>query len=205
MALPTTPGSSISLNQVNVELGLSGTATITMNDAAVRTLFGVGGSGTTISMSDGSGKSNFTVAYTGTSPYAALANNDVIFGGYCAGGGNNGYAVINFKETGVYQFAEGSLLLTNAGTWGTPTGGSPGSNYWIRFTRTSTNLSSASSTASTGWLQLNTAREASVTGSGFLSGYSIYTIEIAGGSGGTPLLTTRTGIKLEVFNECGGG
>lgn len=204
MALPTTPGSSISLNQVNVELGLSGTATITMNDAAVRTLFGKAGSGTTISMSDGSGKSNFTVAYTGTSPYAALANNDVIFGGYC-GPGEAGYAVINFKETGVYQFAEGNLFLNNAGTWGTPTGGSPGSNYWIKFTRTSTTLSSVSSTANTGWLQLNTAREISITGSNVLNGYSIYTIEIAGGSGGTPLLTTRTGIKLEVFNECGGG
>jgi hypothetical protein len=37
------------------------------------------------------------------------------------------------------------------------------------------------------------------------SGSATYTIEIAGGSGGTPLLSTRTGIVLEIFNECGGG
>lgn len=56
MALPSAPA-SISLNDVNVELGLSGTATITLNDAAVRTLFGVPSG--QISMSDGYGKSNF--------------------------------------------------------------------------------------------------------------------------------------------------
>lgn len=55
MALPAS--GAISLNNVNVELGLSGTATIGMNDAAVRTLFAKSGSGTTISMSDGYGKS----------------------------------------------------------------------------------------------------------------------------------------------------
>jgi hypothetical protein len=71
MALPTSPD-SISLNQVNTELGLTATATISMNDAAVRTLAGVGGSGTTISMSDLRGKSNRapysdinTYSYTG--------------------------------------------------------------------------------------------------------------------------------------------
>ena len=67
MALPTSPD-SISLNQVNTELGINSTNTISLNDAAVRTLAGVGGSGTTISMSDLRGKSNaqtYTFAYTG--------------------------------------------------------------------------------------------------------------------------------------------
>jgi hypothetical protein len=51
------PGSgAISLSQVNTELGLSASATITMNDAAVRTLFGIASG--TISMSNGYGKSN---------------------------------------------------------------------------------------------------------------------------------------------------
>lgn len=63
MTLPVS--GPISLSQVNVELGLSATAPISMNDAAVRTLFGVGGSGTAISMSQGYGKSNqfaFTIS-----------------------------------------------------------------------------------------------------------------------------------------------
>jgi hypothetical protein len=69
MALPVSPN-AISLNQVNTELGLTATATISMNDAAVRTLAGVGGSGTTISMSNLHGKSNYinvnTYSFTGS-------------------------------------------------------------------------------------------------------------------------------------------
>jgi hypothetical protein len=53
MALPSS--GVISLNDVNVELGLSATATISLNDAAVRTLAGI--SSGTISMSDLYGKS----------------------------------------------------------------------------------------------------------------------------------------------------
>jgi hypothetical protein len=53
----TLPASGpISLLDVNVELGYSSTATISLNDAAVRTLFGVASG--QISMSDGYGKSN---------------------------------------------------------------------------------------------------------------------------------------------------
>jgi hypothetical protein len=61
----TTPSGQISLNDVNVELGIAGTTLITMNDANVRTLAGVGGSGTTISMQNLQNKSNqfsFTIS-----------------------------------------------------------------------------------------------------------------------------------------------
>lgn len=57
MALPAS--GQITLNQVNVELGLSGTAQIGMNDSAVRTLFGIASG--EIEMSDGYGKSSETV------------------------------------------------------------------------------------------------------------------------------------------------
>jgi len=56
MTLPSS--SAISLSQVNTELGRSATATINLNESAVRVLAGVGGSGTTISMSNLRGKSN---------------------------------------------------------------------------------------------------------------------------------------------------
>lgn len=55
MTLPVSPN-SISLSQVNVELGRSATAQISMNDAVVRTLFGVPSG--QISMSDGYGKAD---------------------------------------------------------------------------------------------------------------------------------------------------
>jgi len=57
MALPSS--GQITLNQVNVELGLSGTAQIGMNDAAVRALFGVASG--QITMANGYGKSSETV------------------------------------------------------------------------------------------------------------------------------------------------
>lgn len=63
MALPTT--GPISLYDVNVELGLSGTTTISMNQASVRTLFGVASG--QISMSDGYGRSNYGNVATFTS------------------------------------------------------------------------------------------------------------------------------------------
>jgi hypothetical protein len=63
MTLPASPN-SISLNQVNTELGQTATATITMNDSNVRSLAGVGGSGTTITMDNLRGKSRgFNLSY----------------------------------------------------------------------------------------------------------------------------------------------
>ena len=63
MALPST--GAISLYDVNVELGLSGTTTISMNQTSVRTLFGVASG--QISMSDGYGRSNYGNIATFTS------------------------------------------------------------------------------------------------------------------------------------------
>jgi hypothetical protein len=67
MTLPAS--GAISLNNVNQELGFASPyqQTVSMNDTALRTLFGVPGSGTTISMSVGYGKSNaITVNITQT-------------------------------------------------------------------------------------------------------------------------------------------
>ena len=65
MTLPVVPGSSMSFSQINTELGLSSTATISLNDAAVRTLAGVGASPAAIAITNLSGKSNefaFTIS-----------------------------------------------------------------------------------------------------------------------------------------------
>ena len=65
MTLPVVPGNSMSFSQINTELGLSSTATISLNDAAVRTLAGVGASPATIAITNLSGKSNqfaFTIS-----------------------------------------------------------------------------------------------------------------------------------------------
>jgi len=64
MALPST--GAISLNAVNVELGLSGTTTISMNQSNVRTLFQKASGA--ISMFDGRGKSAVTAPTWSYSP-----------------------------------------------------------------------------------------------------------------------------------------
>ena len=82
----TTPTGTISLNDVNVELGLSGTTTISMNQANVRTLAGVGGSGTIISMNNLRGKSNrVSISYTFSAHTANASLNLSAIGGYIAG------------------------------------------------------------------------------------------------------------------------
>jgi hypothetical protein len=81
-----TPSGQISLNDVNVELGFAGTTLISMNDADVRTLAGVGGSGTMISMQDLQNKSNIVVSnLTIASPTANYTLNTAKVPGYSAG------------------------------------------------------------------------------------------------------------------------
>ena len=146
MTLPS--GTTISLNQVNTELSYSSTATIGLNDAAVRTLFGK--SSGQISMSDGWGKSN---AVTINLTLASNTKNYNIFsnkgGSYVAGKSIinltiNGGVVVGSTSTSTYAMDTGSgwatgdvINITNNGYiagkggngnggGGTNTDGSPG-------------------------------------------------------------------------------
>jgi hypothetical protein len=164
-----------------------------MNDSALRTLFGKTGSGTTISLSDGLGKSNFTVGYSGGF-VNGLVSEDVFFTGSPTGIG------LRWNANGTMdQFHYSNGYTTLGETWGSPTTSGIGSNYWIRFTRTASGGPSANSysTASTGWLQLNTGQGIYLQKStGFNGMYATYTIEISSSSSGSPVLSTRTGIYL---------
>jgi hypothetical protein len=192
MALPGS-GSTISLNQVNSELGRSATQTIDMNDSAVRTLFGRGGSGTQISMSDGWGRSNATVSLSGV--------NGLQFDAYSYWTGSNVYGQLDFLNNGTwYWYGNG---INSSGTWISPTGSSVGNNYWIRFTRTAFSGGLyATATASTGWMQLNTTRSIIVgTPLQGANESATYTIEISSSSGGSPVLATASGVIIAVQVE----
>ena len=114
MTLPS--GTTISLNQVNTELSYSSTATIGLNDSAVRTLFGK--SSGQISMSDGWGKSNraaITINIPNSSKnYNIFANKG---GTYIAGKSDvtvnigSGY-VVGSTSTSTYAMDTGSGWAT---------------------------------------------------------------------------------------------
>jgi hypothetical protein len=111
MALPSS-GNSISLSQVNVELGRSATASINLNDAAVRSLFGRASGA--ISMSDGFGKSSgfsFTKTITtNTQNYNLLS--DMHANGYTNGSAFTANITIN---SGVYVWSDSSTPAFDTG------------------------------------------------------------------------------------------
>ena len=106
------PGSGqITLNQVNVELGLSGTAQIGMNDSAVRTLFGIASG--EIEMSDGYGKANeFTLTISSSTQEANLATLA------SSAGWNGSSALICNINSNIYVWSDDTstagLLLTGS-------------------------------------------------------------------------------------------
>lgn len=117
----TTPTGTISLNDVNIELGRSGTTNISLNETAVRTLAGVASG--TISMNDLRGKSNrVTLSYTFSSSTANASLNVSAIGGYIAGKSDITVTI----NSGVYLYATST---GNAGL--TLTGGTSGDTLTI--------------------------------------------------------------------------
>jgi hypothetical protein len=122
-----TPSGTISLNDVNVELGFAGTATISMNDGAVRTLAGVPSGA--ISMQNLQNKSN---RVTASATISADTSNYVLdtakATGYVAGKTDmtltiNSGVFVSSSSTGSYAFtvntswaAGDTVTIVNNGT-----------------------------------------------------------------------------------------
>jgi hypothetical protein len=112
MALPSS--GAISLNNVNVELGLSGTTSINMNQASVRTLFGVASG--VISMSNGYGKSNrVTSSATISANTTNYTLNTAKASGYSAG--KTDFTLTINSGVYVYSGSTGSYALTVDTSW----------------------------------------------------------------------------------------
>ena len=186
MALPASPN-TISLSQVNTELGRSATATIDMNDSAVRSLFGKPGSGNTISMSDGHGKSAISIS---------LASLTSVFG--TAYPGNTAYAELIFNSNGTIQQGTSDYGIQSVGNWATPTTTGIGSSYWVRFTETSSSGAGQTvyGSARGAWHQISSTLYFGVSRTANGGGYRTYTVEISSNSGGSAIVATKTGVEL---------
>ena len=184
----TMPSSGpISLGQANTELGRSATATLTMNDSALRTLAGVGGSGTTWGMNSLYGKSARTFSLASLTSISGTA----FEGGFA-------YAEYVFYADGTtgYFSSEGSGSF---GNWTTPTTSGIGSSYWIKFTETG----SAGAATETGsgrgiWNQLNVAQYFGLSRTLNGGAYRTYTIQIASDSSGSNIVATTTDMSINV-------
>lgn len=190
MTLPAS--GQISLSQVNTELGLVSTTTISMNQSNVRDLFDKPTPNSTISMSDGWGKTKKVqrtvfIVNTGTftvpSNFVSLVSVEAIAPGrytnYNSGGAGGGaYA----KTTSITGLAANSTCYTQI---------SQGNDAWFRL---GTNAAPASSTQ--GVLAKIGAAMSSQTlgGEGGSAASSIGTTVYAGGNGGNGTgIVGRTG------------
>ena len=110
MALPAS--GAISLNDVNVELGRSGTTTITMNDSVVRTLFGVASG--TIDMNTGHGKANEFTATISSNQTNLNLRTWALANGW---GGTSKATITVGSGVYIYSTSTGNAGLTIDGSW----------------------------------------------------------------------------------------
>ena len=203
MALPAS--GAISLNQVNVELGNAGTASINMNSAAVRGLFGVASGA--ISMSDGYGKSNeFSFSITSNQTNANLRTLAV------NAGWDQSIAVVATINSGVRMTSNtvGTPGLTINGAWpggielvnnGTIVGrgGDGGAGGLGGVGNTAFNNATPGSAGSAGGLALTISVPVSIRNNGTIAGGG------GGGGGGGGYAINVGSSKDENWFKYGGG
>ena len=179
---------AISLSNVNVELGRSSTAQISLGETAVRNLAGVASGA--ISLSNLYGKSSVTVQLA--SAYSAI--HYPLSGTATAGFELNASGDVRTLQNTAY-FDEGD--------WITPKS-SAGNAYEARAVRTAG--VNPSGTALNTWVPLGTTRLwslASSTPGAFVT--TTFTVDIRNASTQTILATTSVTLEVEVSDGFGGG
>jgi hypothetical protein len=194
MALVTTGEISIGGNatsggrnrSINIELGRAAGATSNLNETALRTLAGV--SSGAISLANFYDKSNITFSLASLIDIVGTANP-----------GDTAFAEHRFETNGTMTYGTNSTFSTSMGNWASPTTTGIGSSYWIRFTQTSSGGVSTETGSSRGvWHQLSSQRifGLSKVNNGFA--FRIYTVEISSDSGGSTIVASKTGVRIDV-------
>lgn len=185
-------GGTTSNRSINVELGLSPTATNGLTDAATRALAGIP-SGPVVLPGDFYGKSSRSFTLTG------MVNMGGVNGQFAPG---NTYCYYTFYTDGdLLGFESPSGPATVNTDWTTPVTGGIGSSYWVRWTITSSFVNAPAAQVGTDgtWQQLSTARSFGLqTGnnntlcSSYIDGY----FDISSNSSGTNIVATSPLIGL---------
>ena len=194
MALVTTGEISIGGNatsggrnrSINIELGRAAGATSNLNETALRTLAGV--SSGAISLANFYDKSNITFSLASLIDIVGTANP-----------GDTASAEYRFETNGTMTYGTNSTFSTSMGNWASPTTTGIGSSYWVRFTQTSSGGVSTETGSSRGvWHQLSSQRifGLSKVNNGFAN--RIYTVEISSDSGGSTIVASKTGVRIDV-------
>jgi hypothetical protein len=194
MALVTTGEISIGGNatsggrnrSINIELGRAAGATSNLNETALRTLAGV--SSGAISLANFYDKSNITFSLASLIDIVGTANP-----------GDTAFAEHRFETNGTMTYGTNSTFSTSMGNWASPTTTGIGSSYWIRYTQTSSGGVSTETGSSRGvWHQLSSQRifGLSKVNNGFA--FRIYTVEISSDSGGSTIVASKTGVRIDV-------
>jgi len=169
MTLPAS--GAISFSAVNIELGLSSTAQISLNDAAVRTLFGDASGAVT--MSDAYGKSNTTVPGTPTIGTATATGSTTATVSFTAPASNGGLTITSYTAVSSPGGITGTLSQAGSGTI-TVSGLSGGTSYTFTVYATNSKGNSSSSSSS------NSITTTPVIGQSFGGGYYAGQISTAG-------------------------
>ena len=182
-------GGTDSGRSVNVELGNSPTATITMPSTATRTLTGVA-SGPIVLPNDYWGKSSVAISLASIESGTPFAAEQFAPGEPCI-------AELTFNSNGTWDFYAESLA-PRSGNWATPTTAGVGTGYWIQWTRTAFfGGPGNSATGTSGWQQLSTAPNISAYNSGTVPTVSAqYNIYIATDSSGSNIVAGAGAVQV---------
>jgi hypothetical protein len=158
-----------------------------MNDSALRTLAGVGGSGTTWGMNSLYGKSARTVSLASMSYIDGIADP-----------GETAFAYYQFYGDGYINY----FTISGNGTmgqWTSPITAGIGASYWVRFTQTaSAGPSTETGNARNTWVSLNSAPYFGLEKTTNGQSSRTYTVQIASDSGGSNIVATRTDLMIAV-------
>lgn len=198
-----TPTGTISLSNVNTELGRSSTANISMNEAAVRSLAGVGGSGTVISMDNLRGKSSLAATLPDYGVTSGWIDLDRF---YFNAGASYGEAIVDIilfsSGTGAYRYGDSGTATTNFTSFTWKTGGGSAGDYYAHMAAPSGGSFAAASSATNTALALSSNRiwQLLVTSSGNPSNNSQYltsTLQIRKADG-SALVSKSVSMSAEV-------